>query len=376
MVREYPLEKVRADDWLDELLANAESLARIAHLIGPESLALSVIAGAQILELAMRPSREVVVTYRTRPDGPAEEAAVELFTARMAKACLMIEESDPPLSDAPTDAELRAAIGLRTLLVAPLYDLGLVTLVDDGRARQVDIEVGDTRQRVHLSDLRALIRTRVQNLSVVRQKGSSLVPMARFDEAEAARERGDHAAVVAALGPLVAPIAGLSRRPTLRDLGEDDRARIGRGLRSLALSLRALDRAQEAESVLRVAIQWSRDDEEAAATYAALGELLLDAGREGQAIGLLRRAHSLAAADELVLPPLALALALRKRAVTAMGVVRAARDAGVRDARLDRASSLAAERIGPAWDRFEAFLENGFGDEAPREGASLKGRTK
>jgi tetratricopeptide (TPR) repeat protein len=369
MVRQYPLESVRADGWMDELISSAESLARVAHLIGPESLALSVIAGAQILELAMRPSGEVVVSYRARPDGPSQEDALDVFTARMAKACLMIEETDPPLSDEPTAADLRAAIGLRTLLVAPLYDLGIITLIDDGRLRQVEIEVGETRQRVHLNDLRALIRTRVQNLSVVRQKGSSLVPMARFDEAEAASERGDHLAVVTALGPLVAPIAGLSRRPTLRDLGEDDRARIGRGLRSLALSLRALDRAQEAESVLRVAIQWSRDDEEAAATYAALGELLLDAGREGQAIGLLRRAHALSAADELVLPPLALALALRRRAVTAMGVVRAARDVGVRDARLERATALVAERIGPAWDRFEAFLENGFGDDAPLEGS-------
>src|SRR5690606_26395541 len=117
---------------------------------------------------------------------------------------------------------------------------------------------------------------------------------------------------------------------------------------------------------LRVAVQWSRDDSEAAATYAALGDLLLDGRREGQAIGLLRRAHALGADDAAVLPALALALALalRGRSVTALGVVRAAGEAGIDDPRLERARGLAVERIGPAWDRFEAFLERGFGDES------------
>jgi hypothetical protein len=364
IVKRHSLEGVRADGWLDEILENAESLARIAHLIGPEALALSVIAGAQIIELAMRTRGEIAVTFRGREDGPSEEAGLDEFTARMARACLLIEETDPPLSDEPSEVELRAAIGLRTLLVAPLYDLGLVALTDDGRARQVEIEVGETRQLVHLADLRALLRTRIENLAVVRPTRGPLIPMGRFDEADAAFASRDHAAVVRALGQLVAPLAGLSRRPEVRELSEEDRGRIGRGLRHLALSLRALSREEEAESVLRVAIQWSRDDAEAAETYAALGELLLEGRREGQAIGLLRRASALGADDALVMPPLALALALRGRNVPAMGVVRHAREAGIEDARLEQVRALASQRLGPAWAAFESFLERGFGEDS------------
>src|SRR5690606_8081008 len=189
-------EGVRADGWLDEILGNADSLARIAHLIGPESLALSIIAGAQILELAMRPGGQIVVSYRERDDGPTEEVTLEEFTAKMAHACLRIEEVDPPLGDEPTDAVLRAAIGLRTLLVAPLYELGLVALHDDGRVRQVEIEVGETHQRVHLTDLRSLLRTRIANLAIPKPRSAPLVPMGRFDDAEVAHARGDHGAVV------------------------------------------------------------------------------------------------------------------------------------------------------------------------------------
>ena len=368
----HSLESVRADGWLDEILSGAEALARVAHLIGAESLALSIVAGAQVLELLKGPRGRLFVVYRERADGPTLEATAEDFTTAMARACLRIEEGDPPLGEAPTETELRAAVGHRTLLVAPLFGLGLEALYEGEREREIEITMGETRQRVPLENLRALVCGRVESMAVARGENSNLVPMHRFEDAETAHARGEHRAVVGVLGPLVGPIAGLSRRPEIKEFDVEARARIGRGLRQLALSLRALARVEEAESVLRVAIQWSRDDEEAAETYAALGELLLESRREGQAIGLLRRAHALGARDEAVFPALALALAMRGRAVAALGLVREAERAGDGDPRLERARALARERVGPAWEALEAFLERGFSDGSPGQGEDAR----
>lgn len=364
--RRFSLVGIRADGWLDEFLTSAEPLSRVAEIVGPETFALSVIAGARVMELAMAHGGEVRVKYLEGEEGPLRESTLSEFTANVARACLRIEEGDAPLGDAPTEADLRAAVGVRTLLVAPLYGLGLSALIDDGRTRSIEIEVGDTVQVVHLRDLRSLLETRIQNLAAAAQaKPGARIPIQRFEEASEAFEKGEHAKVVERLGPLVASIAALARRPEQRSLDAASRSTVGRGLRELALSLRALGRGSEAEAVLRLAIQWSRDDADAASAFAALGGVLLEAKRDGEAIGLLRRAMALGASDADVLPPLALALARRGRSLAAMGLVRAAEGAGLVDARLAEARSIAAPRLGAAWDAFEDFLEHGFSDDSP-----------
>ena len=364
--RTFELEAVRTDGWFERIGEGIGSFQALCEIIGERFFAFSIIVGARITALTVdRRNPELslvdfVVGMRDGDDGiEPQRLTLADFRRRLVGALLVEEDKRAPEPTRETEIEgIQLFIGVRYLLLAPLYGYSLRKLVLDAEGpsaaaprRDKDgspsgvgpwsspgeeagpqlVVMHDGVEETHDLDafrfrVRALVREELERATT---GNKSAIDLSKVTDAETAALRGDWPKVVQLLGSWPAPLAIFLRTPEGQLLAPDARVLIAKGLGLLGSACVQLGEIEQAEEVFRIGIQYAQEGMAAADLFRRLGDALLKSGRPGEAIGPLRRALAFGGAPGEVMPALARAFLERKRFVAAYACLRDAIDAGV-----------------------------------------------
>lgn len=362
--RVFSLEPIRTDGWFERIGEGIGSFQALCEIIGPRFFAFAMITGARIVALTVdrRNPDNTLVDFAVVAEtdaAVADDADTQRLTLpdfrRRVVAALLSDELFPPAPTRATDTEaLQLHVGVRYLLLAPLYGYSLVELAVEGDDFSEVTTLHDGIPETYgLEAFRERLRGHVREELTRAGRGSrgSSIDLGRVEQAEQAAAEGDHVRVLELLGAWPAPLAIFLRTPDGQLLAPDARAMIAKGLALLGSACIALEEVDKGEEVLRLAVQYAGDTDAAADIYLRLGQSMLHTQRPGEAIAPLRRAANLGAPGETVWPLLGQALLDRGRYMAALGAFLEARQAGVPQ-----------DELSPMMDRVEAELGPSLGD--------------
>ncbi|MCK9462972.1 MAG: hypothetical protein M0R80_25400 [Proteobacteria bacterium] len=326
------LKATRADDWFDRIGDQVEGFKAISDLMGARVLAYAMILGLQIRSLSRDPHVPANTTVEFESgDGEPQALVLGEFRLRVIQA-LLKRRHEPPIVELPlADDDAVSIIGPTALLVAPLFELKLETLVASPETPQrliVGFVSSVGMSYLEWPAFEALIRQLVAGDLHDVQGEPFQLDLTAVETARRASDRGDHAAVVRVLENWPGLLAALQRTPVVRRLTAQQLLLIGEGLLLLGGAFEVQGRRVWSEELYRLGLQLVREENPSAELFLRLGVLLMSAERYGEAIGLLRRAQALGIGDERVLPPLGRALLRRGRKVSAALILQKASDAG------------------------------------------------
>jgi hypothetical protein len=353
----FPLDAIRTDGWFERIGEGIGSFQALCEIIGERFFAFSMITGARITAVTVdrrNPDNTLVdftvgVGSGDDPAGETQRLTLADFRRRLVGA-LLTDEASPPVPTRETDLEgLQLFIGVRYLLLAPLYGYDLrqlsvtdqtseLTLVRDGIEEKYELDAFRTRVRAHVRD----------ELERVAAGNRGAIDLARVADAEAASAASDDSKVVQLLGAWPAPLAIFLRTPEGQMLGPEPRALIAKGLGLLGTACVRLGDVAQGEEIFRLGIQYAQDGPAAADIFRRLGEAMMDDSRPGEAIGPLRRAIALGGEAKALWPQLCRAFLRRQRFVAAFASVRHAISAGSTKEELSEEIHELEQTLGPA----------------------------
>jgi hypothetical protein len=366
--QEFTLEAVRTDGWFERIGEGIGSFQALCEIVGERFFAFSIIVGARITALTVdrrTPDQTLVdfVVGLSDADADLEPQRLTLadFRRRLVGALLVEEDRDAPPPARETDTEaIQLFIGVRYLLLAPLYGYSLQKLVVEGDEAQLWVLHDGTEEDYDLETFRTRVRAHVrEELERASSGQRSAIDLAKVAEAETAALKGEWTKVVQLRGAWPAPLAIFLRTPEGQMLASDARALISKGLGLLGSACVHLGEVDQAEEVFRIGIQYAQEGVAAADLFKRLGEALLQSERAGEAVGPLRRAIAFGGPPGEILPLLGRALLARKRYVAAFACFRDAIDAGVAERDLADELRQVETALGPALTAWKAARLSG-----------------
>ncbi len=367
--QQFSLDALRTDGWFERIGEGIGSFQALCEIVGERFFAFSIIVGARITALTIdrrSPDQTLVdfVVGSAEADGDLEPQRLTLadFRRRLVGALLVEEDKQAPIPQRDSDVEaIQLFIGVRYLLLAPLYGYSLSTLCLEGTGREDDGELivmhDGVEEKYDLEGFRARIRSHVrEELDRVATGGRSAIDLSKVAEAEACALKKEWPKIIALLGTWPAPLAIFLRTPEGQMLAPEARALIAKGLGLLGSACVHLGEIEQAEEVFRIGIQYAQEGLAAAELFRRLGEALLLNERPGEAIGPLRRALAFGGLPQEVLPPLARALWRRGRYVAAFACLKDALAAGAPEKDLAEDIREVETRLGPALTAWKAMM--------------------
>src|SRR3984885_9508797 len=336
--KEFSLDSLRTDGWFEGIGEGIGSFQALCEIVGERFFAFSIIVGARITALtgARRSADQTLVDSvvgvgENEGDLDPQRLTLADFRRRLVGALLVEEDREAPRPTRETDVEaIQLYVGVRYLLLAPLYGYSLRKLVLEGKHAELRVLHDGSEETFELEAFRLRLRAHIrEELERVATGARSAIDLSKVAEAEAAAIRKEWPKVIALLGAWPAPLAIFLRTPEGQMLGADARSLIAKGLGLLGSACVHLGEVEQAEEVFRIGIQYAQEGVAAAELFRRLGEALLLNERAGEAIGPLRRALAFGGAPADVMPPLARAFLKRQRYVAAYACVRDALEAGV-----------------------------------------------
>jgi hypothetical protein len=361
--KEFSLDALRTDGWFERIGEGIGSFQALCEIVGERFFAFSIIVGARITALTVdrRSPDQTLVDFVVGVgdnDGDLDPQRLTLadFRRRLVGALLVEEDREAPRPTRETDVEaIQLYIGVRYLLLAPLYGYSLRKLVVEGKRTELVVLHDGDEETFDLDTFRMRVRALVrEELDRVATGARSAIDLSKVAEAEAAAIRKEWPKVIALLGAWPAPLAIFLRTPEGQMLGADARSLIAKGLGLLGSACVHLGEVEQAEEVFRIGIQYAQEGAAAAELFRRLGEALLLNDRAGEAIGPLRRALAFGGAASEVMPPLARAFLKRERYVAAYACVRDALEAGVAERDLADELRQIEAALGPALTAWRA----------------------
>ncbi len=365
----FSLEAIRTDGWFERVGEKVGSFEALCSILGERFFAFSLITGARVTSLTVdrRNPSASVVEFEVSGAGTAEEPvtqrlSLDRFRRRLVSA-LLATESDHPAPTRETDVEgIQLHIGVRYLLLAPLFGFSLERLECSETGSTLYLSHDGERQVLSLGEFRAALRRWVmeefEHANAAVDTSRSGLDLTILPEAEAAAARGEPQAVVELLGGWLMPLSFYHRTPEGRALSPDVRGRLSLALSLLGTALVEQSDLEAGQQSLRLAVQYAVDTPAAPEAYARLGEAFFALGRFDEAIAPLRRAEALGAAAARVWPPLSTSLFRQGRLVAAYGAILAAAEAGVDDAACDELRKRIFERL-PALAAWKELVDPG-----------------
>ncbi|MBX3191645.1 MAG: hypothetical protein KF819_31925 [Labilithrix sp.] len=364
--KQFPLDALRTDGWFERIGEGIGSFQALCEIVGERFFAFSIIVGARITALTIdrrSPDQTLVdfVVGSAEAEGDLEPQRLTLadFRRRLVGALLVEEEKQTSAPERDTDVEaIQLYIGVRYLLLAPLYGYSLVSLeMASGEDAEIAVLHDGVEEKYDLEGFRLRIRSHVrEELDRVATGARSAIDLSKVAEAEACALRKEWPKVIALLGTWPAPLAIFLRTPEGQMLAPEARALIAKGLGLLGSACVHLGEIEQAEEVFRIGIQYAQEGMAAAELFRRLGEALLMNERPGEAIGPLRRALAFGGLPQEVLPPLARALLKRGRYVAAFACLKDALAAGAPEKELADDIREVETRLGPALTAWKARM--------------------
>jgi hypothetical protein len=365
--KEFPLDALRTDGWFERIGEGIGSFQALCEIVGERFFAFSIIVGARITALTIdRRSPDqtlvdfVVGTGEAESDLEPQRLTLADFRRRLVGALLVEEEKQAPSPERDTDVEaIQLYIGVRYLLLAPLYGYSLVSLATEPGSDDAELTVlhDGVEEKYDLDAFRLRVRAHVrEELDRVATGARSAIDLSKVAEAEACAMRKEWPKVIALLGTWPAPLAIFLRTPEGQMLAPEARALIAKGLGLLGSACVHLGEIEQAEEVFRIGIQYAQEGMAAAELFRRLGEALLLNERPGEAIGPLRRALAFGGLPQEVLPPLARAFIKRGRYVAAFACLKDALAAGAPEKDLSEDIREVETKLGPPLTAWKARM--------------------
>lgn len=355
--RVFPLDQIRTDGWFERIGDTLGSFQSLCEIIGEPFFAFSMITGARITALSVdrkTPENTIVdfVVEGSDEETP-QKVTLKEFRQRLASALLTEEPIPPPPGHGGDTEALQFHIGVRYLLLAPLYGYSLDTLRVGAAGSVITASHDGTAMECPLEEFRARIRLHVrEELERVEGKADGTsIDLSKVAEAETALNRGDFIRVIQLLGPWPAPLAIFLRTPEGQVIPDEVRKLISRGLGILGTACVRLGEVRQGEEVLRLAVQYAQDTPFAGDVYLRLGQAALESHRPGEAIGTLRRCVALGMQPAWHL--LAKALMGRKRWVAAYAALAKAEETGSPKPSLEADRAAIQKQLGGALDAWQ-----------------------
>jgi hypothetical protein len=362
--RVFPLESIRTDGWFERIGEGIGSFQTLCEVIGPKFFAFAMIAGARIVALTIdrRNPDNTLVDFAVTGD---ESEMVETTSQRLTLlefrkrlvAALVTEEPTGPTPTRLMDVEaIQRHIGVRYLLLAPIFGYGLVSLTCDAYGSMLRVRRDGVDEVYEVDEFRTRIRLHVREelQRVLRGAGRGSIDLAKVSEAEAAADAKDYLRVVELLGSWPAPLAIFLRTSEGQALAPEVRTRIAQALALLGQACNALGESDKGHEILRLAIQYAGDTSVAHDVFMILGRSMMTSGRYGEAIGVLKRAASLGAEGQMVWLLVAEAFAARGHWLSSLAAALRAERMGADGEELRAMKARAAQNIGPTvaeWER-------------------------
>lgn len=355
----HSLKNVRTDGWFERIGEQIGSFQALCDIVGERFVAFSLITGTRITELAIdrrSPDNTVVVFVAGEMSGDDFEVEPQRttlgdFRRRLVASLLAPDEpAVAPLTEGDAEA-LQLHIGVRNLLLAPLYGYALQELaVSDDGVSVIAFDVENTRVELELEEFRSRLRTLVRDeLDRLGPPQRGVIELARVGEAQTAADKNDWGKVKQLLGAWPAPLSIFLRTPDGQSLGPEARALIAKALSLLAVAHARTGDPEQSEEIFRLAVQYAQEAPAASDVFLQLGMTWLEAGRNGEAIAVLRRAINLGAATGPSWTLLMRAFIARKRYVAALACLDEVRRAGVASAELEPDRMAIEQGLGPLW---------------------------
>ncbi len=367
--KQFPLDALRTDGWFERIGEGIGSFQALCEIVGERFFAFSIIVGARITALTIdrrSPDQTLVdfVVGSAEAEGDLEPQRLTLadFRRRLVGALLVEEEKQAPAPERDTDIEaIQLYIGVRYLLLAPLYGYSLATLSLEGPATSPTAEIqvihDGVEEKHELDAFRLRVRAHVrEELDRVTTGARSAIDLSKVADAEGCALRKEWPKVIALLGTWPAPLAIFLRTPEGQMLAPEARALIAKGLGLLGSACVHVGEIEQAEEVFRIGIQYAQEGMAAAELFRRLGEALLLNDRPGEAIGPLRRALAFGGLPQEVLPPLARSFIQRGRYVAAFACIKDALAAGASEKDLAEDIREVEAKLGPALTAWKAKL--------------------
>src|SRR5947208_1973222 len=194
----FPLDAVRTDGWFERIGEGIGSFQALCEIVGERFFAFSIIVGARITALTVdrrTPDQTLVdfVVGLGDGDGDLEPQRLTLadFRRRLVGALLVEEDRDPPPPTRETDTEaIQLFIGVRYLLLAPLYGYSLRKLILPKVGAELIVSHDGSEEEYELDAFRTRIRGLVrEELDRVATGSRSAIDLSKVAEAEGAALR-------------------------------------------------------------------------------------------------------------------------------------------------------------------------------------------
>ena len=357
----YSLSGIRADGWFGRLSSQGDHVRQLAEAVGEHVLAFSIIVGARITSVHVDPRNpdSSLIEFGAGEGTETHQVTLSEFRQRLATTLTTLEASEL-LSDtgAPSNEELQAFIGFRTILLSGLFGIGLETLhVGGALPPSITVHVGAADEEIPLSELRAALFERVRHEARARRDNVSL-ELSVVDEADVAAFEEDWGKVRALLEPWPPSLAMLLRSPEGYNLEPEVRDRLAQALGLLGSAYDHAGEPERAAECFRLGVQWAQNQSTTALAglFVRYGGSLVARGTTGQAIGMLRRALTLGAKDRDVLPLLSVCYAASRSWLAALVCAENAQALGASSERLEAIIADASEALGEPWQKFREVI--------------------
>ena len=267
-------------------------------------------------------------------------------------------ESEPAvLPPEPSVEDVRACIGRRYLLLAPVFGIRVSALQVLEGIPMVEVDLGHAREEISVTGLREILDGAVRaEVARARPAAPFSIDFKRIPLAEEANKRGDFDETISLLGSWPGPLSMFLRTPQGQALGRSERSRLVKALGLLGHAYLQRQQVEWAEDVLRLGIQFGQELEAAGPLFGSLGRVRVEGARYGEAIGLLRRALALGGNRGALYYDLARCFAERKRFVAALACVEAAGQEGEVGEPLLALRETVERALGPAYLRYRQAL--------------------
>jgi tetratricopeptide (TPR) repeat protein len=366
------LSEVRTDGWFEQLSDEVPEFEQLCELLGSRFVAFSFIAGVRITAIAYDPQApdSSQVDFAVGDSEETERLALSDFRERLGEALARHDANDTNDANDANDAEpiglpedpsvddVRACIGRRYLLLAPVFGIRVSALRLQDDMPMVEVDLGHAREEISVQGLRDILDSAVRaEVARARPVAPFSIDFKRIPVAEEAIKRGDYDEAVNLLGAWPGPLSMFLRTPQGQALGRAERSRLVKALGLLGQAYLHKQQIDWAEDVLRLGIQFGQELEAAGPLFGWLGRVRVEGERYGEAIGLLRRALSLGGDQAELHYDLARCFAERKRYVAALACLDSAAAAGGMSEAVKALRTKVERALGPAYRRYREALE-------------------
>ena len=173
-------------------------------------------------------------------------------------AVLTEDEETTALRGRVDDDALRAVVGMRTILLAPLFGIDMRAVLVGDAGTLLALGADDGEVEVPLPEVRKFLRARVVEVLRAARPRTVAVDLAQLDAVREAGAEGRDDDVLSVMAPQFGALVAFLRTPDGAAMGPEGRAVVARALVALGRSLMRVERMDECGDALRLAAQYAQ----------------------------------------------------------------------------------------------------------------------